>query len=144
MRARLFPGTTLDPKTAFTFDVLKEFSMLNLQSKCGAFDYMKSLRRLTDNVSTRTLPVSTTLYLPKSTLTFLQDPYKLLLRVARFWEYLTLKKRTGQCHNINQLFPTRPSGSMVLYCPCCPEVGVNVDKNDERVSSDMRYVTISY
>lgn len=63
MRARLFPGTTLNPKSAFTFDVLKEFSMLNLQSKCGAFDYMKSLRRLTDNVSTHTVPVSTTLHL---------------------------------------------------------------------------------
>jgi hypothetical protein len=58
MHARLFPATALEPKTAFTFEVLKQFSMHNLQSKCGAFDYMKSLHRLTDNVFFFDLPVS--------------------------------------------------------------------------------------
>jgi hypothetical protein len=61
MRARLFPGTLTDPKTAFTFEVLKEFSMHNLQSKCGAFDYMKSLRRLTNNEAINTVPVCQTI-----------------------------------------------------------------------------------
>jgi hypothetical protein len=60
MRARLFPATANEPKTAFTFEVLKQFSMHNLQSKCGAFDYMKSLYRLTNNVSFDGLPVSET------------------------------------------------------------------------------------
>ena len=58
MHSQLFPATTQDPKTAFTFSVLKDFHMHNLQSKCGAFDYMLSLRRLTDNVFTNKVPVS--------------------------------------------------------------------------------------
>jgi hypothetical protein len=62
MRSRLFPATTSDPKSAFTFAVLKQFSMHNLQSKCGAFDYMLSLRRLTNNTFTERTPVSTCLF----------------------------------------------------------------------------------
>lgn len=75
MQARLFPGTILDPKTAFTFDVLKEFSMHNLQSKCGAFDYMKSLRRLTNNAATETVAVRARSYysIPNAVLTFLLE-----------------------------------------------------------------------
>jgi hypothetical protein len=46
MRSRLFPATTGDPRSAFTFAVLKQSSMHNLQSKCGAFDYMLSLRHM--------------------------------------------------------------------------------------------------
>lgn len=58
MNSHLFPGTPKDPKTAFTFEVLKTFNLLNLQSKCGAYDYMLTLRQLTDNVYTATVPVS--------------------------------------------------------------------------------------
>lgn len=58
MAARLFPGTPDEPKTAFTFSSLKQFRLLNLQSKCGAFDYVLTLRRLTDNVFTEGVPVS--------------------------------------------------------------------------------------
>jgi hypothetical protein len=65
MRARLFPATPQDPKTAFTFTVLKDFHMHNLQLKCGAFDFMLSLRRLTDNVFTAKVPVSSHTYLRK-------------------------------------------------------------------------------
>src|ERR1700753_3076351 len=58
MQSHLFPATPLDPRTAFTFSVLKDFHMHNLQSKCGAFDFMLSLRRLTNNVFTDQVPVS--------------------------------------------------------------------------------------
>ena len=58
MAAQLFPGTPSEPESAFTFAVLKHFHMHNLQSKCGAFDYMLSIRRLTDNVFTSKVPVS--------------------------------------------------------------------------------------
>jgi len=58
MNASLFPATTLDHKSAFTHAVLKQFHMHNLQSKCGAYDYIYSLRRLTDNVTTVKVPVS--------------------------------------------------------------------------------------
>lgn len=54
----LFPATTKDPQSAFTISLLKQFRMHNLQSKCGAFDYITAIRRLTNNTSTNTVPVS--------------------------------------------------------------------------------------
>jgi hypothetical protein len=58
MQAGLFPATPADPKSAFTFATLREFHMHGLQSKSSAFDYILSLRRLTDNVLTHEVPVS--------------------------------------------------------------------------------------
>ena len=57
MRARLFPATTRDTKTAFTFKVLKEFHLHNLESKKAAYDYLGAIRRLTDNAFTADVPV---------------------------------------------------------------------------------------
>lgn len=57
MRARLFPATTREPKTAFTLKVLKEFHLHNLESKQAAYDYMGAIRRLTDNAFTADVPV---------------------------------------------------------------------------------------
>jgi hypothetical protein len=59
MDSQLFPATTSDPRTAFTFACLREFQMYNLQLKCTAFDYIHSLRRFTNDVFTyRKSPVS--------------------------------------------------------------------------------------
>jgi hypothetical protein len=63
MKARLFPGTLSNPITAFSFSTLKQFHLLNLQSKCGAFDFILTLRRLTDNVTPDRVPVRFCLYL---------------------------------------------------------------------------------
>jgi hypothetical protein len=57
MRFRLFPATAKDPSTAFTFSVLKEFSLHNLESKKAAYDYLGALLHLTDNGFTSDVPV---------------------------------------------------------------------------------------
>jgi hypothetical protein len=49
MAARLFPATFDTPFTAYTFQVMKEFQIHNLESKQSAYDYCGSLMRLTDN-----------------------------------------------------------------------------------------------
>ncbi|KAJ7642822.1 hypothetical protein B0H17DRAFT_960054 [Mycena rosella] len=49
MRAELFPATFDKPMTAYTFQVLKNFELHNLESKQSAYDYCGSLMRLTDN-----------------------------------------------------------------------------------------------
>ncbi|KAJ7304705.1 hypothetical protein DFH08DRAFT_825282 [Mycena albidolilacea] len=51
-------ATAKDPGTAFTFSVLKEFSLHNLESKKAAYDYLGALSRLTDNAFTADVPVS--------------------------------------------------------------------------------------
>lgn len=54
----LSAATMKDPKSAFTMAVLKQFRMHNLQSKCGAFDYVMSLRRFTNGTFTSKVSVS--------------------------------------------------------------------------------------
>ncbi|KAK7006975.1 hypothetical protein R3P38DRAFT_2554914 [Favolaschia claudopus] len=113
MRARLFPATMKETKSAFTFTVLKECHLHNLESKKASYDYMGALRRLTDNSFTADVP----------------DPYSNFLRSIRFWDYLTMLKRLGQMHGIDRLLPHRPEGNLVLYCPACPEPGFNSEPN---------------
>ncbi|KAK6992405.1 hypothetical protein R3P38DRAFT_2570469 [Favolaschia claudopus] len=117
MRARLFPATMKETKSAFTFTVLKECHLHNLESKKASYNYMGALRRLTDNSFTA------------------DDPYSNFLRSIRFWDYLTMLKRLGQMHGIDRLLPHRPEGNLVLYCPACPEPGFNSEPNASSVKT---------
>lgn len=49
LRARLFPATTIDPRTACTFRVLEHFQMLSFTGKGSSYSYLLALYRLTDN-----------------------------------------------------------------------------------------------
>ncbi|KAJ3833393.1 hypothetical protein F5878DRAFT_699884 [Lentinula raphanica] len=111
MRARLFPASLLEPETAFTFTVLREYDIHSLQAKIPAYDYLLSLRRLTDNVHTHRV----------------NDPYQIFMLVARIWRYLKTRIRTGEIFNINEVhFPHRPAHSLILYCPVCPDPAINM------------------
>jgi hypothetical protein len=50
LRARLFPATVSDPKTALTFRVLEQYQLLSFESKASAYEYYQCLTRLSDNV----------------------------------------------------------------------------------------------
>jgi len=54
LRARLFPSTVIDPKTAATFKVLDTFQMLSFTSKVSAYEFYQALARRTDNTGTST------------------------------------------------------------------------------------------
>lgn len=49
LKAGFFPATLTQPRMAFSFNVLKWFHRLHLESKVSAYDFVASLRRLTDN-----------------------------------------------------------------------------------------------
>jgi hypothetical protein len=57
LRARLFPSTVIDPKTAATFQVLDTFQMLSFTSKVSAYEFYQALARRTDNTGASTPPV---------------------------------------------------------------------------------------
>lgn len=59
LRARLFPSTVIDPKTAATFHVLDTFQMLSFTSKISAYEFYQALARRTDNTGTSPPQVST-------------------------------------------------------------------------------------
>lgn len=49
MEIQLFPATVKRPTMAFTFAVLHQFHLQHLESKISAYDFIGTLRRLTDN-----------------------------------------------------------------------------------------------
>ena len=57
MTAGLFPATFRNPKTAFTFRVLEEFHLDNLECKTTPSQFISRLRRLTSDEFPNTVPV---------------------------------------------------------------------------------------
>lgn len=57
MMAGLFPATIREPKTAFTFQVLGDFHLDNLECKTTPSQYFSRLRRLTNDEFPSTVPV---------------------------------------------------------------------------------------
>lgn len=141
IRSDLFPATHNDPRSAFTLAALRHFRMHNLQSKCGAFDWIMSIRRLTNNTFTQDVPVSEArLFDSKPVANIHQDPYKAFLRIVRIWEVLSMKRWMGVCLGIKKLLPTRSLGALNVFCPSCPEPGVNMPLQVAPRPSHLRYV----
>jgi|SRR5882757_1394680 len=57
MAAGLFPATFRNPKTAFTFQVLGDFHLDNLECKTTPSQFFSRLRRLTNDEFPNTVPV---------------------------------------------------------------------------------------
>lgn len=58
----------------------------------------------------------------------------------RVWRILTATIRLGQAHEIDSLVPNRPEGSMIVYCPSCPQVGFNMEAAWRRTPRELQYV----
>ncbi|KAF8055893.1 hypothetical protein FPV67DRAFT_1679300 [Lyophyllum atratum] len=109
LRARLFPATTIYPKTAATFQVLGHFQLLSFMSKVSAFEFYQTLVRHTDNTGTTTIP----------------DRYSAFLRMVREWRHLKLLKRSGRGNDPQGVKATR-EGECAVLCPACPQPGINL------------------
>ena len=47
-------------------------------------------------------------------------------------------KRSGQAHGIDEHLPLRPPGSVVVPCFACPEIGFNMELEDQAIDEDFR------
>lgn len=110
-RHRLYPATDTEPNTALTYRVLEHYHIQSLQGKMSMFDYYQSLLRLTDNTGT----------------IYLQDRYKVFMRIVSQWRFLKRLKRAGRGHDIGGVNGTS-SGELAVSCPACPRPGVNLPK----------------
>lgn len=104
--SRFFPASFKEVKTAFTFNCLDDFRLSNLECKTSAYQYFQRLRRLTNPAFPNSVP----------------NRYAELRRVSRQWRNLKLRKWFGFGHTSEQ--PGR--GQMALFCPACPQPGVNL------------------
>ncbi|KAF8879935.1 hypothetical protein BD779DRAFT_1676149 [Infundibulicybe gibba] len=111
LRIRLFPATTIAPKTAATFEVLYAFQMTSFMSKISGFEYYQALARITNNLGV--VP---------------PDRYPAFLRMVREWRHIKLMKRMGRGHDTDGINGT-PEGSCAVLCPMCPHPGKNLPEN---------------
>ncbi|KAG2046734.1 hypothetical protein BDR06DRAFT_985459 [Suillus hirtellus] len=100
---RLFPATTLDPKSAATFRMLEYFQMLSFESKVLAWEFYHTVARLTDNTGTHVL----------------KDHYASLLQMIHEWRFVMQMKRCSQGHHPGGIQATEASACAVL-CPAVP------------------------
>ncbi|KAG1887397.1 uncharacterized protein F5891DRAFT_1132270 [Suillus fuscotomentosus] len=98
LRVRLFPATTVDPKTAATFQALEYFQMLSFESKVSTFEFYKTAARLTDN---------TGIHIPK-------DCYEALLRMMREWRFIKQMKCASQSHHPDGIGATKPGACAIF------------------------------
>lgn len=63
LRAGWLPASIKQPRTAFTFDCLETFQLLNLQGKVSAHDFCKSLDHKSDSTGLKNFPVCIYLYI---------------------------------------------------------------------------------
>ncbi|KAF9548461.1 hypothetical protein CPC08DRAFT_729506 [Agrocybe pediades] len=109
--AGLFPATVRNPRTAFTLTVLRQFHIHHLESKESCFDFIGSLRHLTDDFFA----------------TATSDLYEQFLKVMRFWRTLMATKQLGQAHGIDKHFPQIRAGNLQVLCPACIQPGINTE-----------------
>ncbi|KAH9020129.1 hypothetical protein EDB85DRAFT_1872687, partial [Lactarius pseudohatsudake] len=114
MMAGLFPATFRNPKTAFTFRVLEEFYLDNLECKTTPSQFFSHLRRLTSNEFPNTVPVRGLEYL------------LMLLRLSRQWRVLTSRKRFGFGYQADE---EQKPGSMAIFCALCAQPGINLPED---------------
>ncbi|KAG1850665.1 hypothetical protein F4604DRAFT_1934338 [Suillus subluteus] len=110
----LFPASFTSPKTAFTFAVLDDFLLDNLECGTSAMNYYSKLRRITSSVFPHLVP----------------DRYRELMRVGRQWRQLKQLKWHGFSHEKQK----PKAGELALFCPACPQPGVNVNLAERNVS----------
>ena len=104
----LYPASITQPRTTFTFRVLDDYDLLNLETKATPQRYLAKLQRLTTNLFPDALP----------------DRYRELLRVIRQWRNLKQWKNAGMGYSTtsSEILP----GGLALFCPACPQPGINL------------------
>ena len=137
LRTRLFPATFVNPKSAFTFDVLDYFRLDALECNTSAMNFMAKLMRRTSGMFPESLPVWNACIklrrCSRGRLPISQDRYRELLRISRQWRDLRNRMRAGQAHDRTSRFVP---GGLALFCPACPQSGINIPPNNEWKSGE--------
>ncbi|KAI9443894.1 hypothetical protein H4582DRAFT_2071441 [Lactarius indigo] len=108
LQAGIFPSTFKQIETAFTFSVLDDFLADNLECKTTAQQYYSKLQSITNRMFPDHVP----------------NLYKQLLRASRQWRDLKNRIESGLGHQ--HTGTSANEGSMAIFCPACPQPGINL------------------
>lgn len=108
----LVPTSFSTIRTLFTVQVLDYFRLCNLELKASAYQFFQLLCRLTRPMSPADVP----------------NLYGELRRMSRLWRWMKKLKWSGYGHNRQD--PLKPDpGSLAVFCPACPQPGINLAPN---------------
>ncbi|KAG1783468.1 hypothetical protein EV702DRAFT_1176575 [Suillus placidus] len=110
-------------ETVFTFGVLDDFLLDNLECGTLAMNYYSKLWRMTSSM------------FPHLVLHVVKDRYRELMRVARQWRQLKIMKWHGFGHRSD----TPSTGELTLFCPACPQPGINVLLSGDESLNDWKF-----
>ncbi|KAL0564926.1 hypothetical protein V5O48_017109 [Marasmius crinis-equi] len=129
MKSRLFPASALEPETAYTFPMMREFDIHSLQAKTPAYDYVHALRWLMDNAHTH----------------LVNDPYKSIGLAVRVWRFIHDKLRFGEFYGlIPQTMPHLLPGTFVVRCPSCSDPDMNMEDGWWKTPCWLRHLNMMY
>ncbi|KII83090.1 hypothetical protein PLICRDRAFT_119855, partial [Plicaturopsis crispa FD-325 SS-3] len=115
----LFPASFENIKTAFTFHVLDDFLMDNLECKTSCMNFYNKLRRVTNSTFPFTVP----------------DRYRELTRLSRQWRHLLEMLSQGYGHTNDK----PADGDLAIFCPACPQPGINLPDNWKEDPDQYKY-----
>lgn len=127
LRAGLFPATFKQIETLFTFSVLEDYLTDNLECKTTAQQYYSKLQSMTSKMFPTNVPVCFTSVLACISDLCPKNRYKQLLRASRQWRDLKNRMQSGIGHLPEE--ESVPDGSMAIFCPACPQPGINLPKD---------------
>ncbi|KAF5340022.1 hypothetical protein D9611_012449 [Ephemerocybe angulata] len=124
LERRLYPATTVNPKTAATFRVLEVFELLQYESKVSPYELYNTISRLTDNTG----------------IVEIKDRYPSFLRMVHEWRHLKLLKRAMRGHDPTRSAGETKEGECALLCPPCPHPNINMPEGWEDEPEETRYI----
>ncbi|KAJ7079804.1 hypothetical protein B0H15DRAFT_953890 [Mycena belliarum] len=122
LRMKWLPSTGKRPRTAATFNVMRQYHLLSLESKCSISEFYNSLARLTNNTGER--PASR---------------YQEFINMTRIWRNLQMLKRAGRAHETDGIDQTKP-GACAVECPACPHPGKNLPPDWKDASPERKFL----
>ncbi|KAF6744445.1 hypothetical protein DFP72DRAFT_1078508 [Ephemerocybe angulata] len=121
LRMGLYPATSSEPRTAFTIQQLKHFHLNKVHAHISVETYCDLLRRTTNPTFPTEAP----------------DRKRELTRAWQQWNHMTNLKHNG--FGITSA-PTKPGrGGTALYCPACPQPGINLPVDWETSGPGWKY-----
>ncbi|KAJ7075035.1 hypothetical protein B0H15DRAFT_792355 [Mycena belliarum] len=119
MRACLWPATSVDPQTCATFNAIRLFEVQNCLGKISSYDFIRSLELLSNNDGLRPTP----------------DRRRAFRAITRQYRMSEMRKRAGTAHN-NGGCKCTERGSLALPCRQCPQPGMNLVEDWDKVNWD--------
>jgi hypothetical protein len=132
LRAGLLASSFKQIETAFTFAVLDDFLTDNLECKTTAQQYYSKLQSITnrmfpDHVPVCHVDINIDMHIYCVLMISLQNLYKQLLRASCQWCDITNRMQSGLWYQ--QEKDSLPDGSMAIFCPACPQPGINLPED---------------